>query len=179
MPAWAWMAVLLMAVLVSPLPGQGRTWRDRKGREWDFTTIQPALDAASPGDSILIGQGRFTETHVVETISWTESVYAEVKCDSISIKGSGPASSIMGEVLKSTSIILKPKGILCNDGYNGCHISDLAIENVYDGIYWIGGLEVKNCVVRGGVYGINMDPVDGLLVSNTEFWGVEDYGIFT
>lgn len=38
-----------------------RTWRVEKDGFGDYTTIQPAVDAAAPGDIVLIGPGRYLE----------------------------------------------------------------------------------------------------------------------
>ena len=91
--------------------------------------IQPALDASSPGDTILIGPGRFTETHLVETMSWTELVNAEVKCDSIRSSGwdnetiisQDPIDKVPPLVLKGCSaIVVMPDAVL--------HISPLRMS---------------------------------------------------
>jgi len=49
---------LLSLILFSP-PGYGRSWRVEKDGSGDFAVIQNAVDAAAPGDTVVVGPGRY------------------------------------------------------------------------------------------------------------------------
>ncbi len=89
--------LFVLAFAVSLIHGvvHGRTWRVEKDDSGDFTAIQSALNITDPGDTVLIGQGRFVETHEVVTPGWTNDVYAAVWSDSITILGVGTDVTIM------------------------------------------------------------------------------------
>ena len=149
-----------MSIFLAHGYATGRTWCVEKDGSGDFTTIQPALDAAAPGDTVLIGPGRFIETHEVVTQGWTEDVYAEVSKDSISIIGAGAGVTLIGPEERSKQIDPQPKGIYgpSASDVNGCIIENLTVENIRDAIYWNGGVEVAHCSILGNVDAMKMWP---------------------
>ena len=52
---------------------QAATWTVEKDGSGDFTVIQDAVNAASGGDTILIGPGRYAETRPFSLPGWTEA----------------------------------------------------------------------------------------------------------
>jgi len=52
-----WVSVLAMLASV----GQAATLRVERDGSGDYATLQPALDAAAAGDTVLIGPGEYTE----------------------------------------------------------------------------------------------------------------------
>lgn len=156
---------------------QSRTWHVDKDGSGDFTVIQPALDAASPGDTILIGPGRFTETELVTTMSWTEEVYAAVWTDSVSIIGSGVDVTIIGPEYGGKQFAPRPKGIFgAVEAVNG-RIEQLTIENIRDGVFWNRSVIISSCSITGGTDGVIVFPGGGVFVENVDFNSVYDHGI--
>ena len=59
--------IVLTGLTAMAAPADGRTWRVEKDGSGDFTVIQHAVNAASSGDVIEIGPGRYTD---VTLFSW-------------------------------------------------------------------------------------------------------------
>jgi hypothetical protein len=169
--------VLAVSLLLVHDTAHGRNWRVEKDGSGDYTSIQPALDATAPGDTVLIGPGRFLDTHEVDNISWTEDVYAAVWTDSISIIGSGSGITYIGPAQGTRQHEPRPKGIYAASDARGCRIESLSVTNVRDGIYWNGGVAISNCAITGGVSGIVLWPTSGAEVTNVVCAGCEGHGI--
>ncbi len=161
-------AALAMTFFLAHTIASGRTWHVEKDGSGDFLTIQPALDATAPGDTVLIGPGRFIETHEVVTQGWTEDVYAEVSNDSISIIGSGVGVTYIGPAELSKQIDPRPKGVYgpSASDIDGCRIENLTVENIRDGIYWNGGIAIRHCSIIGNVDAIILWPSSQGVVIN-------------
>jgi pectin methylesterase-like acyl-CoA thioesterase len=71
-------------------------WRVERDGSSDFTSIQPAIEAAAEGDTILIGPGRYDEFFEVQTPGWTEPVVVWVNKDNLTIIGADPEQTIIG-----------------------------------------------------------------------------------
>jgi hypothetical protein len=159
-------ALFLMAMAH---PVSAETWRVEKDGSADFTVIQEALDVSSPGDTVLIGPGRFTETTTVVVPGWTEDTYAVVWTDSVTIIGSGADVTIIGpESQEKQPSYDRPKGLLGLYA-EGCRVSNLSVENIRDGVYWEGGLEIAECTIRECVDALISHPSGGLSVSDVLF----------
>lgn len=125
-----------------------RTWRVELDGSGDFMDIQPAVEAASPGDTIRIGPGRFDTFHPVTTPAWTEDVIVGVLKDNLAFIGSGSGVTILGPAVFWNPVGASPKVLY---SYGGCDaiISDMTIENVKSGIMWEGGnLAIQSCTFR-------------------------------
>lgn len=153
-----------------------RTWYVEKDGNGDFTTIQPALDATAPGDTVIIGPGRYTETEQVVTPGWTEDVHAVVLTDSITIIGAGAGVTTLGPEHPQKDTLPWPKGFFGWD-VAGVAISRLTVENVRDCINWEGGLILEQCVLNGGDDGIVAWPYHGIEISDVVCAGNVDHGI--
>jgi len=64
----------------------------------DFELIQPALDAAASGDTILVGPGEFLVSNPTEVpgYAWEVDIYAFVSVDELTIIGSGKTETYIG-----------------------------------------------------------------------------------
>ena len=88
----------MLLVAVSPLTSWAATWRVEKDGSGDFEIIQDALDAAAPGDSILIGPGRFDTFRpgVSAVDGFRFSAIAWVRTTGLTLIGAGPQSTVVG-----------------------------------------------------------------------------------
>lgn len=125
-----------------------RTWRVELNGSGDFRDIQPAVEAASAGDTIRIGPGRFQQLHPIVAPAWTEDTIIAVTKDDLTFIGAGVDQTILGMTSFYAPEGQAPKGICSVDSYD-VSISTLTIENIETGIYWWRGtLNVDNCRFR-------------------------------
>ena len=80
LPAILVLLALLAAALVIPPAAGAATWRVERDGSGDYTTIQPAVDAAASGDTILIGPGQYTEYQHVHPLGWVNPADVFVLC---------------------------------------------------------------------------------------------------
>jgi parallel beta-helix repeat protein len=126
-----------------------------------YTTIQAAVDAASPGDIIYIADGTYNERVVINK--------------SLTLDGESEA----GTVLSGTGLMGTGKGILVNTSVTNVTIQDLTVQNfagaggnVDAGIYADGGnnnLTVQNVTIQNNVGGSGFyadGPVDNVLLDD-------------
>jgi hypothetical protein len=169
-------ALVCMAIAV---PGQARTWRVERDGSGDYTVIQPAVDGAAPGDTVMIGPGRFEEHAPFTVPGWTEEVYVAVEADSLTITGSGADVTIIGPESPIHLPTERPKGI-AGVFISDLSVQDLTIENIRDGIYrGEGHLEIGSSIFRGCNYGLTSWTDEGMLVDNCQFVGNIEGGLVT
>jgi hypothetical protein len=91
------LGLLLLGMCASSHPADARTWRVERDGSGRFTTIQPALDAAARGDTVLIGPGRYLDfaPFAIEDIL-IKDTFAGVSADSLTLIGAGAGSTIIG-----------------------------------------------------------------------------------
>jgi hypothetical protein len=125
-----------------------KTWRVELNGTGDYADIQPAVEAASPGDTIRIGPGRFDIFHPVTTPAWTEDAIVGVLKDNLTFIGSGKDVTILGPSIFWNPPSDNPKVFLSFGGFDAV-IRDMTIENVETGVHWERGvLTVQTCAFR-------------------------------
>jgi hypothetical protein len=137
-----------------------RTWHVERDGSGDFVVIQDAVDAASPGDTIEIGPGRFDEWEALP--GYPEApVYVLVEKD-LTFQGAGMGQTLIGP----DDVNDHPPEQYYTMGFriwgNGIHcaIRDLTIENLrWRGLDMNRGrLEIDRCEFRGciesGLFGL-------------------------
>jgi hypothetical protein len=142
---------LCLATVGTPTSATARTWRVERNGTGDFTTVQPAVDAAASGDTIRIGHGRFTEGHTVTCPGWTTTVRVLVNKPVLTLIGTGLGTSI-GQVEDWDLSQGFHMGIVAGDyfGNQELHLRDLVIENAAYGLDAEGiTLDVENCKFSG------------------------------
>jgi len=183
--ARTFMMVALVFLSLWATAAAGRTWTVRKDGSGDFQVIQDAVDAASDGDAIDIGPGRFDDFQegiVVGTATW--SVYVYILEKSLTLQGAGADQTIIGPEDQNfhpwpgTPISLV-MGVECGE----LKVSDITFENSpYELIsFWLNNqrLEVSGCVFHEGHRGVIVACPAGGLVAESEFTDLSDYGIHT
>lgn len=140
---------LMIVTSFAAVDASARTWRVELNGSGDFADIQPAVDASSAGDTILIGPGRFATFHPCVAPAWTEPTIVWVTKDNLSFLGSGQESTILGPTTYFGPPGRDPKGFCSFGGFSGT-IKDLTIENIECGVHWeAGSVVIENCTVSG------------------------------
>ncbi len=146
-PRRAGFALAVLEVLV-PCLASAATWLVRQDGTGDFTTIQPALDAAARGDTVRIGPGRYLEfaPFAIEDIL-IKDTFAGVTADSLTLIGAGAGSTIIGPETPSYWG-QEPTGIAMRDTLTYLEIRNLSVSGVHDGIELRGGARVSACEIQ-------------------------------
>lgn len=175
------LVVLIWTVIASG--ADARTWHVLKDGTGDYTVIQDAVDHAAAGDTIRIGPGRFEEKRpyttypTVNAEKWTFDVYVAVDVAALTIIGSGSDQTIIGPPSRLWVNPEQPKVISALPRVQRLVVEDLAMENVFGGIYKEGGaLEVRRCRTQGCRAGISTWSEVGTIVEDCRFQDI-DYGI--
>ena len=106
---------------------QGATWRVEHDGSGDFEVIQDAVDAAAPGDVIIVGPGRYQEFQV-----WNDEIrdwhfYVLIETDDLTIIGSGPETTIIGpEDNRPYPRLIMAMDLNCSDNFS--------IRNIVTGV---------------------------------------------
>ncbi|PIV80563.1 hypothetical protein COW53_08980 [bacterium CG17_big_fil_post_rev_8_21_14_2_50_64_8] len=162
---------LLSLILFSP-PGYGRSWRVEKDGSGDFAVIQNAVDAAAPGDTVVVGPGRYEDKSVLSCISSPEFAYINVQCEDLTLIGSGASQTIVGPEDGVGQVPGYPVGVFASSscGFHVLEIMNIRIENIWTSVYIGLGSKVtiSECEFGGGEAGTN-SSCDSMLVRNCEF----------
>jgi hypothetical protein len=167
--------MFLAAVVVGPV--HARTWSVEKDGSGDFSVIQDAVEAAAPGDTIQIGEGRFEDFWLwTDEYSNTWDSVAIVEVDSLSIVGLGMNKTIIGPEFENEDLD-HPIGIAFV-GVSAGFVSGLAVENTDFGCFTSeGALWVDSCGFRNSKRAVSGYLDGGGLIQSCEFEGSMDTGI--
>ena len=155
------------------------TWYVAKDGSGDYTTIQPAVDGAAAGDTIMIGPGRYTEYAPFTVPGWTEDTYVAIQTSDLVLNGTGSDVTIIGPETPIHSPGERPKGIAAVFLSN-LTVQNLTVENIRDGIYRSEGhMGVRDCSFHGCDFGIVAWTDGGMLVDRCKFTGNISAGIIT
>lgn len=174
----------LILVVVSAHGADARTWHVRKDGTGDYTVIQDAVDRAAAGDTVRIGPGRFEEKKPFSSFpvgsaeKWTFDVFVAVTVDDLTIIGSGADQTVVGWPTTLGSGPDQPKIICTTPLVTRLVVEDLALENVYNGIYRTdrGTLEVRRCRTFGCLIGVVTWSELSTIIEDCRFQDI-DYGV--
>jgi parallel beta-helix repeat protein len=162
--------IIVLSLL--PCAAQARTWRVERDGSGDFVVIQDAVDAASDGDVIQLGPGRFDEWRPLAGYPNT-AIYVLVE-KNLSFIGAGVGETIIGP----TSLSVHPQTMYEVTGFRfwGASVSgslkDLTVENCrrHGVLLWDGRLEIDRCEFRDCIsFGILGRFVGGGWVRDCQF----------
>jgi len=126
---------------------QARTWTVAKDGSGDATVIQDALDMAAPGDTVLVGAGRYDSFQYVPVYNGVLQIIAFVRKDSLTVRGVDRDAVILGpEVPIPGSGDEVYAGVRIDYDLRGVRVERLTLEGMTDGIY--AGGEVRVSEVR-------------------------------
>ena len=172
LPAILVLLALLAAALVIPPAAGAATWRVERDGSGDYMTIQPAVDAAASGDTILIGPGQYMEYQHVHPLGWVNPADVFVLCHvgGLTLIGSDPEEVIIGRMLSFRTC--GAYGIVMEEGLEGSlRLEGLTLQNLYKGVWskW-NRLELVSCrLINMNDCGLYTDAPDGLLVEACHF----------
>jgi hypothetical protein len=174
----------LLLVVISAHGADARTWHVRKDGTGDYTVIQDAVDRAAAGDTVRIGPGRFEEKKPFSSFpvgsaeKWTFDVFVAVTVDDLTIIGSGADQTVVGWPTTLGSGPDQPKIICTTPLVTRLVVEDLALENVYNGIYRTdrGTLEVRRCRTFGCLIGVVTWSELSTIIEDCRFQDI-DYGV--
>jgi hypothetical protein len=154
--------IALLVILVFPALAPARTWNVRKDGSGDYTVIQDAVDHAAAGDTVRIGPGRFEEkrpftSYPIDTAEkWTFDVFVAVTVSDLTIIGSGADQTIIGWPTTLGGGPDQPKVICALSRNQRLVVEDLALENVFQGVYRSprGSLTMRRCRTSGCESGV-------------------------
>ena len=174
-------AMLLVVLISLCSPASARTWRVEKDGTGDYTVIQDAVDHAASGDTIRIGPGRFEEkrpytSYPSTTEKWTFDVYVAVIVSELTIIGSGADQTTIGPPVRIWQDPEEPKIICALSLVSRLIVEDLALENVFQGVYRAehGTLAMRRCESRGCKYGVSTMSEKGTLLESCRFQDLDE-----
>jgi hypothetical protein len=173
-----WFVLLAMGLLAIGSISQARTWRVERDGSADFTTIQPAVNAAASGDTIQIGRGWFDEKELVTCPGWTEYVRVLVPQAVLTIIGSGPATTI-GQFAAWDLSQGDHMGIVGGSifGNQELHVSNMTFANMFIGVNAEDNLFVlDNCIFYGNCLSISSWDGSSTTIRNCTFQDVSRNG---
>ncbi|MEZ4388171.1 MAG: right-handed parallel beta-helix repeat-containing protein [Candidatus Krumholzibacteriia bacterium] len=163
-------------ILATATVSWGATWHVAQDGSGDFTVIQAAIDAASPGDEIRIHAGRYEEVTEGWDVWGNNTVIAHVHLaitkDNLTIIGDGPEQTIIGFEELPDSFPNNYIGISVTTTHaNTLTLRNLALENIRYGIYAASqSIEVTGCRFdHMQVEGIRTFTPEGALVDDCSF----------
>lgn len=136
------------------------TWSVQRDGSGDFLSIQPALDAAADGDTILIGPGEYTEATTVRLPGWAYDIesYAHLRCDDLTIIGAGADVTVIGPpTYQGNDATGSPAGLSYSVNGGTLTLSDVTIRHSY-AMFVLGILYMDRCRLSNNLNGISWNP---------------------
>lgn len=137
--------------------GAGRaaatTWRVELDGSGDFTDIQPAVDGAAAGDTILVGPGRFDTLRPAPGKADLPQAIVVVGQADLTIIGAGRDQTLIGPENWYAPVGAWPTGIR-GIGDQVLRLRSLTVEHLPRAVDWAAGsVDLGDCLLRGGGFG--------------------------
>ncbi len=146
---------LVILFLLLPALALGTTWRVERDGTGDFLAIQPAIEAASAGDTIQLGPGRYIEYQTWTPPGWTwpMDIYGYVTKENLTFIGADVETVIIGPEVQEF-LNEGPKGIMIPQEISQIRFRDITFSNLYNGICFLDGtIYCSHCKVEDCYYG--------------------------
>ncbi len=139
----------------------------------DFEEIQPALNAISSGDTLIIGPGEYLESNPTQIpgYPWLVDVFCFVPVAELTIIGAGADETVIGPmVYEGSNSTYSPKGVVWLEGTT-LHLTGVTIRNCYEGIHTTNApIYIDECHFFDNRYGVIwFSDGDGGGISNSIF----------
>ena len=157
------LAILLTTLVlgvVLPQAAQARAWRVEQDGSGEFATIQPAVDAAASGDTILIGPGQYQEMQDIQPIgdNYTTQVVVYSPPDkALTYIGAGSDRVTIGPDVFDESWF-GPRGIF-HEGNKPIFIRGICFQNLFTGVNSYYDLDIYECKFVSNKVGIYIPGV--------------------
>jgi len=165
----------LLFMLTTVVSGVAATWHVAQDGSGDFTVIQDAIDAASPGDVIRVHSGRYTEMtanhdvwgnglFLVDAYVWVD------KCD-LTFLGDGTGDTIIGPTEYPEGQVNELYGIaIAPEVTSTVAVSGFQLEYVHTGIMaWNDRCELSDCSFQDMGLGVRLYTESGASIIGCEF----------
>jgi Right handed beta helix region len=180
-PALLHAAALMVVALLSPVPSQAATIRVERDGSGDFTTIQPAVNAAASGDTVLIGPGRYREfaPFQADLVGDPVDTYIAVSQETLTLMGTDRDSVVIGpDALNFQGFT--PYGIaMAQATVRNLIVRDLTISKINIGARLVDTAKMTNCVFTECKFGVVSFSSSAVTVSNCSFTSSRDSGLLT
>jgi len=171
--------IILVCSVATSLPA--KTWSVEKDGSSDFTVIQDALDAAAPGDSVLVGPGRFDDFRPgASTVDGFQfQMIAWITTSELTLLGAGTDLTTIGPDSVVTEVVGRPAGGLYIDGGVTAHVEGFTIENEKGPVTIRNQSVLRGCVLRNPTGSISVGILEGFQarIENCQFF--TEIGIVT
>lgn len=164
-----------LTMLMIPALASAATITVRRDGTGNYATIQPALDAAADGDTILIGPGEYPEHATMRLPEWNGDIesFANVTVDDLTIIGSGANETIIGP----TEYLGGSWKLITYNGGGDLTISGLCLRNGAHGVYVAGRLFLDDCAFVENMQSLEwMTSGSGGHIRNCHFESVGPWG---
>jgi hypothetical protein len=168
--------MLLAAAALAMWPSvvEGAIWRVELDGSGDFTSIQDAVDAAEPGDTILVGPGRFDEFRLTPINNFSAVIY--VYKSGLTVQGAGVDETIIGTGL----VDWYRRPVIGHSSISSFTLRDARVTGGYDCIYYSGdGLTVERCELGNSTGGMSLFSSNNFTVRDSRFLDVSSIGIIS
>jgi hypothetical protein len=135
---------MLFILFVAATPLAAATWRVELDGSGDFIDIQPAVDAAAAGDTILIGPGRFATFHPIGLPGYTDEVIVLVTKPNLIFIGAGKNVTRIGTTYNYVPYGRAPRAFF-SLAPNHFALRDMTVENVFRLVFANNYVDVEGC----------------------------------
>jgi hypothetical protein len=153
--AWGQGVGVIIAGLLAVGTGQAAaaTWRVQLDGSGDFLDIQPAVDAAAAGDTILVGPGRFDTLWPASGKADAAQAVVTVAVADLTLIGAGRDKTFIGPENWYAPVGAWPAGVRGGSD-QVLRLRSLTIEHLPRAVEWpAGSIDLADCVLRGGGFG--------------------------
>ena len=154
---------LLGLLLIAAAPATSRTWHVARDGSGDFSVIQDAVDAASSGDEIVLGPGRYVEYQTIQAGVYFFDMYVLMPDGlSLTFRGAGSESTIIGpedpSIHENNTYLIGGVwdiGVVARDiGFENCSQYSIGISS--------GSVDVQHCrFINEGEASLDVTAIHG------------------
>jgi hypothetical protein len=152
-----------------------RTLRVEKDGSGDYVEIQAAVDDSAPGDTVLVGPGRYTRTSGRQLPGGYADSIVWILDWPLTLRGTDSTMVFLGPSHPDSIAVPEPVGLYVWGAFaSGTRIEGMTFENLYDGVIASASVStVTGCAFRdneqAGVVGIDIVDPAGMTVTSCSF----------
>ncbi len=154
--------LVFLLVISAPTLVEAATLTVEKDGFGQFSLIQDAVNSAAPGDTILVGPGRYDTFASFQISALVVQTIVGIETGPLVIRGTDASQVIIGPEVANNAAF-GPQGMAVDITPGTVSVENLTFENMFDGIISTGEMSVVDCVFRGceqGISGFSVGSVD-------------------